>query len=489
MKKTMSALVVLIALSACAKSEPQPEPEPQKEVYKIVGEGNVFLTTVDQQYLYTHIENGAVLYSTANAPKIGFDVTIDPNTAYQTILGVGASFTDASAYLINQVLSSQDQDALMEKLFSQDKGIGLSFIRNPMGSSDFSRTFYSYDDQPVGSLDEDLSDFSIAHDQQDIIPLVKQALSLNPNLKVMMSPWSPPAWMKTSGTMVGGSLLSKYFKQYAQYFVKTIQAYQAQGIDLFAVSVQNEPLYVPTNYAGSGMSADSQANFIKNALKPAFMEAGLDTLILAYDHNWDRKDYPLTVLEKAGAEVDGVAWHVYGGNVIAQTEVYRAYPDKDVYFTEASGGEWIPPFEQAFLSQIKTGIDVFRNYSKTYVLWNMALDENNGPVVPGFGRSTCRGVVTVDQQTGDLRYNLDFYTLAHFSDQLQKDAIRIDSTKAEGNFTSVAFLNPDKSISVVLYNIKAQDRDALIHLGEETLVVRMPAKSVATVSFQTQIVK
>ena len=358
-----------------------------------------------------------------------------------------------------------------------------------MGSSDFSRTFYSYDDQPDGTTDEDLSDFSITHDQADIIPLVKQALSLNPDLKVMMSPWSPPAWMKTSGNMVGGSLLSKYFSQYAQYFVKTIQAYQSEGIDLFAVSVQNEPLYVPTNYAGSGMSADSQANFIKNALKPAFIEAGIDTKILAYDHNWDRKDYPLTVLEKASDAVDGVAWHVYGGNVISQTEVYRAYPDKDVYFTEASGGEWIPPFEQAFLSQIKTGIDVFRNYSKTYVLWNMALDENNGPVVPDFGRSTCRGVVTVDQQTHTLTYNLDYYTLAHFSDHLKKDAIRIESTKAEGNFTSVAFMNPDHSISVVIYNIKAQDRDALIHLGEETLVVHMPAKSVVTVAFQTQVVQ
>ena len=305
----------------------------------------------------------------------------------------------------------------------------------------------------------------------------------------MMSPWSPPAWMKTSGSMVGGSLKSTTFDQYAQYFVKTIQAYQAQGIDLFAITVQNEPLYVPTNYAGSGMSPDQQASFIKNALKPAFKAAGIDTLILAYDHNWDRKDYPLTVLEKAGDEVDGVAWHVYGGNVISQTEVFREYPEKDVYFTEASGGEWIPPFEQAFLSQIKTGIDVFRNYSRTYVLWNMALDETNGPVVPNFGRSTCRGIVTVNQQTKALTYNLDFYTLAHFSDYLQKDAIRIDSTKAEGNYTSVAFMNPDKTISVVVYNMKSQDRDALIHLGDKTLVFNMPGKSVATVTFQAQIVK
>lgn len=489
MKKSLSTLVVLLALSACAKAQPEPEPQPQVDKYKIINEAKVFLTTIDQQYLYTEIENGAVLYPKAEAPKLGFDVTIDPNTSFQNILGVGASFTDASAYLINTVLSNADRDALMEKLFSQDKGIGLSFIRNPMGASDFSRTFYSYDDQSAGNTDEDLSDFSIDHDTQDIIPLVKQALSLNPNLKVMMSPWSPPGWMKTSDSMIGGSLKSAYFEAYAQYFVKTIQAYQANGIDLFAISVQNEPLYVPKHYPGSGMSADQQAAFIKNALKPAFKAAGIDTLILAYDHNWDRKDYPLSVLDKALEEVDGVAWHVYGGNVISQTEVFRAYPEKDVYFTEASGGEWIPPFEQAFLSQIKTGIDVFRNYSRTYVLWNMALDENNGPVVPDFGRSTCRGVVTVNQQTHGLTYNLDYYTLAHFSDFLQKDAVRIDSTKAEGNFTSVAFMNPDKSISVVLYNIKAQDRDALIHLGDDTLVVHMPAKSVATVSFQSIIVK
>ena len=179
-------------------------------MYKIVGSAQVFMTTVDQEYLYTEIENGAVLYNKADAPKAGFDVIIDPNKKFQNILGVGASFTDASAYLINQVLSTQDRDDLMEKLFSKEKGIGISFIRNPMGSSDYSRTFYSYDDQAKGVTDEDLSDFSIAHDLEDIIPLVKQAQLLNPDLKVMMSPWSAPGWMKTSDNMIGGSLKSKY---------------------------------------------------------------------------------------------------------------------------------------------------------------------------------------------------------------------------------------------------------------------------------------
>jgi len=489
MKKQVLGLIAILALAACVKKEPLPDPKPESHQYKIIGSAKVFLTTSDQSALYAEIENGAQLVSTKDAPKQGFDITLDPNKSFQTILGLGASFTDSSAYLINQVLSDEDRNSLMEKLFSQDKGIGLSFLRNPMGSSDFSRTIYSYDDQAKGTSDENLSDFSIDHDQQDIIPLIQQALILNPDLKVMMSPWSPPGWMKTSDNMIGGSLKSTYFEAYAQYFVKTIQAYQTAGIDLFAITVQNEPLYLPKNYPGSSMSPDQQANFIKNALKPAFNAAGIETLILAYDHNWDRKDYPLSVLENAEDEVDGVAWHVYGGNVISQTEVYRAYPNKDVYFTEASGGEWIPPFEQAFLSQIKTGIDVFRNYSKTYVLWNMALDETNGPVVPGFGTSTCRGVVTINQQTKALTYNLDYITLAHFSDYLQKDAVRIDSTKAEGNFTSVAFMNPDQTLSVVIYNIKDTQRDALIHLNDSTLVVSMPGKSVATVTFQTEQIK
>ena len=164
MKKILPALILVLVLTSCVKADPEPEPEPEPDVYTILGSAKVFLTTIDQTHLYDEIEDGVTLYNKADAPKIGFDVTIDPNKAFQNILGVGASFTDSSAYLINSVLSNADRDALMEKLFSKDKGIGISFIRNPMGSSDFSRTFYSYDDQPEGQTDEDLSDFSIDQD-------------------------------------------------------------------------------------------------------------------------------------------------------------------------------------------------------------------------------------------------------------------------------------------------------------------------------------
>jgi glucosylceramidase len=299
----------------------------------------------------------------------------------------------------------------------------------------------------------------------------------------MASPWSAPGWMKTSDSTIGGQLKPQYYEVYGEYFAKFIQAYKEAGIDIYAITPQNEPLYVPVHYPGLGMNAQQQTNFIKNGLVPAFQKAGIETKILVYDHNWDRKDYPLDILKTIPDLVDGVAWHVYGGQVTAMSEVKREFPDHDVYFTEASGGEWVPPFEQAFLGEIKTGIDVFRNHSKTYVLWNFALDENNGPVVPGFGRSTVRGMVTVNQQTGELIYNLDYYALAHFSKFTLPNAIRIDSTKAEGNFTSVAFLNPDQTVNLVVYNISNQSRNALIHLNDQTIVIPMAGKSVATVTF------
>lgn len=482
--KPLSLLLALL-MSACV-AQPEPEPEPEPKSFRIVGDLTVHLTTMDQENLYTLRPDLGTLYPKSEAPVAGFDVRLDPNTTYQTILGVGASFTDASAYLMHDVLSTAQRTELMRKLFSQEDGIGISFIRNPMGSSDYARFVYSYNDLPSGQTDDDLSEFSIAHDQAAIIPLIKEALEFNPNLKIMASPWSAPGWMKSSGSMIGGSLNGQHYATYAQYFVKFIQAYAQEGIDIYAITPQNEPLYVPAHYPGMSMSPTAQAVFIRDHLRPAFTAANITTKILAYDHNWDRKDYPLTVLERAGEAVDGIAWHVYGGNPVAQTEVWRQYPDHDVYFTEGSGGEWVPPFESAFLALTKTGIDVFRNYSRTYVLWNMALDENNGPVIPGFGNSTCRGVVLINQATGELTYNLDYYVLAHFSDYLQKDAVRIDSTKGDGNFTSVAFLNPDGTIVTVLMNHR-EARDARIILNDQVVIIPMPARSVATLLFQSEI--
>ncbi|OAB46598.1 glycoside hydrolase family 30 protein [Paenibacillus antarcticus] len=409
-------------------------------------------------------------------------VTLDENQTFQVMDGFGASFTDSSAYLINQVLDNEQRTEVMIKLFHPQDGIGLSVLRNPMGASDYARDIYSYDDMPELEIDTELTHFTISHDEVDIIPLLQKALEINPEIKLMASPWSAPGWMKTSGSMIAGELKREYYQVYADYFVRYIQAFERHGLLTYAVTPQNEPLYEPKHYPSMLMLPESQMVFIKDYLKPSFVKHNMDTKILCYDHNWDRPDYPLTVLEHAKDEVDGVAWHWYGGDASAQSEVLEAFADKEVHFTEGSGGEWIPPFEQAFSNVMRTGIDILRNHSKSFVLWNMALDEKIGPTVPGFGTSTCRGIVTVNQETRELNYTLDYYALAHFSKFIRPNSLRIDSSSSCEIIRSVAFRNTDDSFAVVLFNDSEEAKNVAVKLqGEELLTFRLASKGAISI--------
>ncbi|MEH7480968.1 glycoside hydrolase family 30 beta sandwich domain-containing protein [Neobacillus drentensis] len=438
-------------------------------IYQSNGEQELFVQKVVQQVKASQSTVDSIV------------VTIDETQTYQEIDGFGASFTDSSAYLIHQVLDKGQRTELIEKLFSHEKGIGLSVLRNPMGASDYARKMYSYNDIAEGETDFQLEQFTIAHDLDDIIPLLQEALAINPEIKLMASPWSPPAWMKTSGSMIGGELKAECYEVYADYFVKYIQAYSEQGLPIYAITPQNEALYVPEHYPGMLMLPERQADFIKNYLKPNFLKYGLETKILCYDHNWDRPDYPLAVIDEVGDAVDGVAWHWYGGKPVAQHQVHMAYPDKEVHFTEGSGGEWIPAFEPAFSNVLRTGIEILRNDSKSFVLWNMALDEENGPSVPGFGLSTCRGVVTIEQQSKALTYTLDYYALAHFSKFVQPKAVRIASSNSE-EIRSVAFKNTDGSIVTILFNDSDEMKAVqLIQHGNEIFHCNLAAKSAMTI--------
>jgi len=409
------------------------------------------------------------------------EIKIDTTQTFQTMDGFGGSFTDSAAYLINQILDEDVRNDLMKKLFDHEEGIGISVVRNPMGASDFARTVYSYNELPAGEDDHDQEKFSIAHDLDDVIPLSKQALAINPDVKFMASPWSAPNWMKTTGSMIAGQLKADCYGAFSKYFVKYIEAYEANGLPIYAITPQNEPLFEPTHYPSMLMYAHEQADFIKNHLKPAFVENDIKTKILCYDHNWDRPDYPLHVIDEDEAAVDGVAWHWYGGKPVAQKQVHKVYPDKEVHFTEGSGGEWVPAFEPAFSNLLRTGIEILRNDSKSFVLWNMALDEENGPTVPGFGRSTCRGIVQINQKTKELVYTLDYYGLAHFSKHIKPRAVRIDST-SDTEVRTVAFKNTDNTVAIVLLNDSDIDQNVRITLGnEELLHVHAPSKSALTV--------
>ncbi|MBA2286614.1 MAG: glucosylceramidase, partial [Ktedonobacteraceae bacterium] len=414
---------------------------------------SVWMTTAD---LKTHLApQDSAHFSTGNGSAI-IKITVNENQTYQQMDGFGASLTDGSAWLIYNKMSKSQRDALMTKLFSPVKGIGLNFLRQPMGASDLTTPAsgeYSYDDMPKGQTDPNLTHFSIAHDEAYIIPLLKQALQLNPHLKIMATPWSPPGWMKSTDSMEGGTLNTAAYTAYATYFVKFIQAYQAQGIPIFAVTPQNEPLYQPVGYPGMSFPADQEANFIAHYLAPAFAAAHISTQILGYDHNWDTPSYPTTLLSDANtrAALAGTAWHCYAGAVEAQTVVHNAYPDKATYETECSGGQWEE--NNGLPGTTNLLIGAIRNWSSSVVRWGLALDPNGNPNLgTGAACNQCRGIVTIDQKTGHVTYNGDYYALGHASKFLQPGATRIDSSAGSNSVSDVAFKNPDGSKVLVVYN-------------------------------------
>ncbi len=297
----------------------------------------------------------------------------------------------------------------MHSLFDHTAGIGISFVRNPMGASDLARSRYSYDDMSAGAADPDLNSFSIAHDQPDIIPLLRAARLINPQLKIMATPWSPPGWMKSSGSMIGGSLVSGNYAPFANYFVRYLQAYADAGVPVDYISLQNEPLYVPSDYPGMSMPASDQLTILRDHLLPALAASQITTKVLIYDHNWDAPSYPKTVLTDltlgASEQIGGIAWHWYGGTPGAMSLLHNQFPNRNNYVTEASGGTWISDEVKA---DFETIVQSMRNWSSSFVKWGLALDENRGPHTGGCG--TCTGLITVNESSGAVTYNIPSLT-------------------------------------------------------------------------------
>lgn len=411
-------------------------------------------------------------------------IAVDERRTYQSMVGFGASFTDSSAWLVGTRLPADLREALMHELFSRDGGIGLSMIRQPMGASDFSVTGnYSYDDVPPGMSDPDLSEFTIAHDEAYIIPLLLQAQELNPQLAIMASPWSPPAWMKTTDSMIGGSLRADARQPFADYFVRFIQAYEEAGVEIDYLTPQNEPLFQPGGYPGMLMVAEEQRDWLRDNLGPALATAGIDTDVLAYDHNWDVPSYPETVYAdpSAAATVAGTAWHCYGGEVGAQGAVHNAYPNEEAHHTECSGGEWQGTQRAAFDVTMALVINAPRNWARSVVLWNMALDDANGPT--NGGCLTCRGVVTVHDTPQGATYSktLDYYALGHASRFVVPGALRIGSTSpGMGSVQAVAYRNPDGSDVLVAHNAGAERRTFEVAWGRSSFSYALEPGAAAT---------
>ena len=420
-------------------------------------------------------------------------VIVDENQQYQSMEGFGAAFTDSAAYLLKEVAQPSALTSTMSDLFTRNgAGIGLSFMRNPMGASDIARSVYSFDDLPVGETDTTLAQFSIAHDEVDILPIILQAKALNPQMKILANPWSPPGWMKdptsmSPVSMLGGSLLMTSANEtaFANYFVKYIQAYQAAGVPIDYISLQNEPLNITTSYPSMGMSAASQLTLLRDYVLPALTANNLTTQVLVYDHNWDTASYPETVLNdptvQASSLVAGTAWHGYGGTPGAQQTVQNMFPTKGTWETEHSGGTWVT---DQFTSDFVEITQVLRNAAKSYVKWSLALDESLGPNltqdVAGLGGcNTCTPIVTVNSQTGAITKDIEYYTLGHYSKYVLPGAVRVYSSNANG-IVSVAFKNPDGSKALIAFNNSAGSQSFKVQWGTQSFAYTLPSLAAAT---------
>jgi glucosylceramidase len=429
----------------------------------------------------------------AEQPRISFSperdsgslvIRVDETKQYQVMDGFGGSLTDSSAWLIANKLSASERARLMEQLFSFRKGIGISFLRQPMGATDFSASGnYSYDDTSPGRADPNLTSFSVAHDDAYIIPLVRQAIAVNPALKIVALPWSPPAWMKTSQTMNGGTMNPAFFPSLADYFVRFVKYYEQKGIPIYAVSVQNEPLYSTTGYPSEYLASSDESTFIAKHLGPALDQGGLSRVkIFGYEHNWDDTHYPESVLGSAAKhDVAGTAFHCYKGDPEAQSAVKTAFPGKDIWFTECSGITATGFAGDLRWNAERLLIGATRNWARSVSLWNLALDQNSGP--RNGTCVNCRGVVTIDDSVSPSRvtFNVEYYVLGHLGKFCLPGAHRIDSNSfGPGSIEDVAFQNPDGTIALIVLNSASENRAFDVLGRNRTFHYELPAGAVAT---------
>lgn len=438
-----------------------------------------WLTTGDQKSLLT--PQPRIALSMDPLPPGSTVIDVEPAKTRQVIDGFGAAMTESSAWLMATRMTATQRKALVADLFDPHIGAGLSSIRVPMGASDFALDDYTYDDLFLGE-DLELTRFNITRDLATVVPMIKEALTLNPEVFIIGSPWSAPAWMKTNRSTHGGSLRSDRYQVYANYFLKFIQAYAEQGIPVHAVTMQNEPHHATTSYPSMRMEAADQAGFADTWLGPLFAREQVNTRILAWDHNWDEPDYALSVFAATAANpyVTGAAFHCYGGSVDAQSTVHDAYPTKDIYFTECSGGEWSPNFANNLVWDVQTLIvGATRHWARTVLTWNLALDEFSGPTNGGCGN--CRGVVTVPQASGKPIRNVEYFALGHGAKFVKPGAFYVVSSELPTlGISNVAFRNRDGSLVLVAVNSSSTMRSFSVREGSRSFTALLPAGSVAT---------
>lgn len=478
MKRMNSSFILLAAIFTvltggdCSKKG-SPDPTPNPNPVPATNDVEMWLTKADQSAL---LQKQSTVLSFGTTPNVFANIEVDSATSYQSVDGFGYTLTGSSAYLINR-MGTNEKTALLNEIFGTGSGsIGVSYIRVSIGASDLSPSVFSYNDMPAGQTDPTLANFSLSQDLTDLVPVLQQVLTINPSIKIMGSPWSPPVWMKTNGNSMGGSLQTQYYAVYAQYLVKYIQQMQARSIPIHAITIQNEPEHGGNN-PSMLMTAAEQTNFIKNHLGPAFQTAGISTKIIVWDHNCDNPNYPITVMNDPAAKnyVDGAAFHLYAGDVSALSTVHNAHPDRNLYFTEQWTGA-NGSFDGDLKWHLKNVVvGSMRNWSRIALEWNLANDPSYGPHTPG-GCTECKGAITISGS--NFSRNVGYYIIAHASKFVPAGSVRIASTEAAG-LATVAFKTPaGKKVLLVVNEGTAQGFN--IKYKGKWVFTSMPAGAAAT---------
>jgi len=405
-------------------------------------------------------------------------IRLDPNQRYQQVLGFGAALTDATCYLLEQVDATK-RKAILEECFGES-GMRFSVARTTIGSSDYSVSAYSYDE--TSAPDPDLTHFSIDHDHAYILPVLREARQVNPDLFYFSSPWSPPGWMKAGGSLLGGSMRKQYFPPYAKYFVKFLQDYSAEGVKIQAVTVQNE---VDTDQDGRMPQAlwgqEYEMDFVKGHLGPAMQQASLDTKIWILDHNYNLWGRAVDELSDPDVYkfVDGIAWHGYVGTPNAMTRVHDMFPDKHAYWTEGGPDYKDPKYATDWASWSSTFTGILRNWARCIVAWNLVLDENGRPDIGPFD---CGGVVTLNSKTHEVSRSGQYHAFAHYSKAIQRGALIFASWGDVPGIDHVAAENPDGSRVLILTN-QGNEQQVQCTLRDQALTMTLPTDSITTLQW------
>jgi len=436
----------------------------------------VWLTKADRTALFTRQATGLSLATAKNKQPT---IVINDKETFQSIDGFGYALTGGSAQHIVK-MSAPARAALLKDLFATNgDNIGVSYIRLSIGASDLNEKVFSYNDLPEGQTDLEQVKFDLGPDKADVIPVMKEILAINPKIKIMGSPWSPPLWMKTTYDARGGMLKPEYYAAYAKYFVRYVKEMQKAGIQIDAITVQNEPLH-PGNNPSLFMAAPDQALFVKQFLGPAFAKANIKTKIIVYDHNADRPDYPISILDDPEAKkyIAGSAFHLYGGKIEALTDVHNAHPDKNIYFSEQMVVEQPDAATINIVNPVKRLIiGATRNWSKNVLEWNLAADPENRPYTDRGGCSMCQGAVTINGDS--YSRNLAYFSIAHASKFVRPGSVRIASNEPN-SLANVAFKTPDGKHVLVVANTGKEAAAFNISQNGKTYAAALDKGAVAT---------